>query len=84
MPDRSRWDLDERGIPTFVAAQAFSIATVPGADGGFLLIEYATSYENALANVLEKTQVYLLKEQAEALAADLLKLASLPGKAQIQ
>lgn len=84
MPDMSRWDLDEHGVPTYAVAQGFSICTVPGADGGILLLEYATSQENALAGVFEMRQLFFFKDQAEALAGDLLTLAGLPRRSAIQ
>ena len=84
MPDMSRWDLDERGVPTYVVAQGFSIVTVPDAEGGIVLLEYATSQENAEAGIFEKVQAYMYKDQAEALGSDLLTLASLPQRRAIQ
>jgi len=78
MPNMSRWELDERGVPTFAVAQGFSICTVPGAEGGIVLLEYATSPENAAAGVTEKKQIFFLKEHAVALGHDLLTLAGMP------
>lgn len=75
MLDMSRWDLDERGLPTFVAAQSFSVAAIPGTGGGILRLEYATTYENALAGIFETRQIFLFREQAQAVADDLRKLA---------
>lgn len=82
MVDLTGWDVDAGGIPTFFAAQQAVIATVPGADGGIVKFDYATTEANALAGVFESIQLYFFKDQAEALARDFATLAEMSvGKA---